>query len=51
MAETVKDPVCGMELDAREATNMVEHESRTYSFCSPGCKAAFVQDPQRYLTP
>ena len=49
MAEKVKDPVCGMEVDPGQAADTLEYEGHKYSFCSPGCKAAFVQDPQRYL--
>ena len=49
MAEKVIDPVCGMELDPDEVPETVDYGGRTYSFCSPGCKTAFEQDPQRYL--
>lgn len=45
---TVEDPVCGMLVDSRTATERSEHESGTYYFCSAGCKRAFDADPERY---
>ncbi len=44
-----KDPVCGMELDEKKAGARVEYQGQTYYFCSPGCKAAFEKDPQKYV--
>jgi YHS domain-containing protein len=49
MADKVKDPVCGMEIDPERAATSVQHEGQTFYFCSPGCKAAFDNDPARYL--
>ena len=48
MAEKVKDPVCGMEIDSERAAARVEHGGRTWWFCSEGCRRAFEQDPARY---
>ena len=48
MADTVIDPVCGMEIHPEEAAGTVEHDGRTIYFCSPGCRATFLEDPQRY---
>ena len=47
----VKDPVCGMDVDPHTARHKVEHAGRSYHFCSAGCRAKFVADPLRYLTP
>ena len=44
----VKDPVCGMQVDERQARATSEHEGQTFSFCSEDCKSKFEQDPQRY---
>lgn len=44
-----KDPVCGMECDPRTAVAQAEYEGQTYYFCAPGCKTAFVKDPEKYL--
>jgi Cu+-exporting ATPase len=50
-AHTVKDPVCGMEVDPHTAKHRTEHEGRPYYFCSAGCKTKFEADPQKYLSP
>ena len=42
------DPICEMVVevaDARAQGRTVEHDGRTYSFCSDGCVAAFKADP------
>lgn len=44
----VKDPVCGMEIDMATAAATAEYEGQTYYFCAPGCKAAFVRQPEKY---
>ena len=28
-----------------------EHEGQTYVFCAPGCRVAFVKEPEKYLDP
>jgi Cu+-exporting ATPase len=43
------DPVCGMEVDPNNAEWTAEHEGLTYYFCSPGCKAEFENNPEKYL--
>ncbi len=48
MANTVKDPVCGMEIDPTTAAGKVEYKGQTYYFCSPGCKKAFEKEPEKY---
>ncbi len=45
----VKDPVCGMSVDEKKATNQSVYQGRTYYFCSPGCKQAFDKEPQKYV--
>jgi YHS domain-containing protein/uncharacterized membrane protein YraQ (UPF0718 family) len=47
--EQVRDPVCGMTVDPTTATQRAEFRGQTYHFCSPGCRAAFEQEPERYL--
>jgi Cu+-exporting ATPase len=44
-----KDPVCGMMVEEDSAAGTAEHNGQTYYFCSNGCKAAFEQDPQKFL--
>jgi Cu+-exporting ATPase len=49
MANTVKDPVCGMEIDPETAAGKSEYKGQTYYFCAPGCKKSFDKDPEKYL--
>jgi YHS domain-containing protein len=48
-AETVKDPVCGMDVDPATSKHQTDHAGRAFHFCSDGCKAKFEADPARYL--
>lgn len=43
------DPVCGMQVDPKNAAGKSEYQGRTYYFCSLGCKQSFDKDPQKYL--
>ena len=43
-----KDPVCGMSIDENKAAATAVFQSKTYHFCSPGCKATFEKDPEKY---
>jgi P-type Cu+ transporter len=45
----VRDPVCGMTLDAATAKHKAEHEGKTYYFCCGGCATKFQADPKKYL--
>lgn len=49
MAEQVKDPVCGMTIDKKQAAATVEYQGQTYYFCAPGCKSAFEKNPEKYV--
>jgi Cu+-exporting ATPase len=49
MAEMVKDPVCGMEIDAATAAGSSEYEGVTYYFCAEACKTAFDAEPSKYV--
>jgi Cu2+-exporting ATPase len=51
MAETVRDPVCGMEIDPKDAVATEELDGTTFYFCSAACHNAFVRDPHRYDHP
>ena len=46
---TVKDPVCGMNVDPATAKHQAEHGGQRYFFCSAGCKTKFEADPALYL--
>ncbi len=43
------DPVCGMTVEPAAAAGSVEHEGKTYWFCSQHCVRAFKADPGKYL--
>ncbi|MBZ0291509.1 MAG: YHS domain-containing protein [Anaerolineae bacterium] len=45
----VKDPVCGMEIDPKEAAGKSEYQGHTYYFCSSDCKKAFDKEPEKYV--
>lgn len=44
-----KDPVCGMEVDPKTATNKSTYQGKIYYFCSPGCKRDFDKEPNKYI--
>jgi Cu+-exporting ATPase len=52
LVETValeKDPVCGMDVDPKQAAATQEYKGKTYYFCSPGCHKKFEAEPEKYL--
>jgi len=46
--ETVKDVVCGMEINPSEATATKKYGWKTYHFCSQSCFTKFSKDPEQY---
>jgi Cu+-exporting ATPase len=48
--EIVRDPVCGMTVDPVAGKPRAEHGGRIFHFCSAGCRAKFMADPDAYLT-
>ncbi|MBI4483040.1 MAG: heavy metal translocating P-type ATPase [Acidobacteria bacterium] len=48
--QSVKDPVCGMDVNPDAAAGSYQHGGQTYLFCNPHCLARFRSDPGRYLT-
>jgi len=49
MQATVHDPVCHMDISPASAAGTSEYDSRTYYFCSNGCKKDFDRDPEGTL--
>lgn len=47
--QTVKDPVCGMDVEPRKAADQRQVEGKTFYFCSKVCSLSFDEDPQRYV--
>ena len=50
-ALSMKDPVCGMDVDPQTAKQSSRLRDRLYYFCSASCKTKFDADPGRYLSP
>ncbi len=48
--KTVKDPVCGMEIDPDGAAASETYEGKTYYFCSEACHARFTAAPEKYAS-
>jgi Cu+-exporting ATPase len=46
--ETVKDPVCGMQIDPATAAASAGHDGATYYFCSESCHERFVAAPDQF---
>ena len=45
----VKDPVCGMDIDAATAAGHSEYKGQTYYFCATPCKEKFASAPEQYV--
>lgn len=43
------DPVCGLEVNPREAPYSSTYQGRTYYFTDPDCKRMFDEDPEAYV--
>jgi Cu+-exporting ATPase len=47
----VRDPVCGMMVDAALTPHHAEYQGNAYHFCSSRCREKFTAEPARYLSP
>ncbi len=50
-ATTVKDPVCGMDVEPSTARHTLDHAGKTYYFCCAQCLERFRGRPEDYLAP
>ncbi|MGH9503885.1 MAG: heavy metal translocating P-type ATPase [Terriglobales bacterium] len=50
-ATTVKDPVCGMNVEPSTARHKLDHAGKTYYFCCAHCLEKFRARPGDYLAP
>ena len=46
----VIDPVCGMTVDPATSEHRAEHDGHELYFCSAGCRAKFVANPDKYIS-
>src|SRR6266700_4677761 len=46
---SVRDPVCGTNVDATASRHRFDYRGETYYFCSAGCRTKFAADPEAYL--
>jgi P-type Cu+ transporter len=47
---TVRDPVCGMDIEPAGPAATAEHQGKTYYFCSQGCYERFIESPEEYAS-
>ncbi len=47
---TVKDLVCGMEIDPKSAATTTEYKGEIYYFCSTACQEKFKAEPEKYIS-
>lgn len=43
------DPVCGMEISYKTATEEFTYDGKTYYFCAPSCRQEFQSAPEKYI--
>ncbi|MFI5182379.1 MAG: heavy metal translocating P-type ATPase [Thermoanaerobaculia bacterium] len=46
---TVKDLVCGMDVDPARTKHSAVHEGKNYFFCSAGCLEKFRREPEKFV--
>ncbi|HXG85119.1 MAG TPA: YHS domain-containing protein, partial [Pyrinomonadaceae bacterium] len=46
----VKDPICGMTIDAEKAAGTSEFDGKTFYFCSPSCQEKFEANPKQFIS-
>ncbi len=44
---TMKDPVCGMEVE--EKGESITHNGKEYRFCCASCRWAFENNPEQFV--
>ncbi len=49
-ADTVTDPVCGMQVSPRAQKPQADYAGKTWYFCGPGCRTKFLADPGKYMS-
>lgn len=44
------DPVCSMQVDEKKTPAASDYKGKKYYFCCGGCKKAFDQNPEKFLS-
>lgn len=44
----MKDPVCGANVDEKNASSSSNYKGQKYLFCGSSCKEKFDKEPERY---
>ncbi len=47
--QVVLDPVCQMKIRPSDAVATIEHDGKTYYFCSQDCADSFRESPEDYV--
>ena len=47
-ASSVRDPVCGMEINPQNAAATTAYQGETYYFCRVECQQQFHHSPEHY---
>ena len=47
--DEIKDPVCGMMVDPKNAAAAAVRDGTTHYFCSTSCRDKFEQAPEKYV--
>jgi xanthine dehydrogenase accessory factor len=48
LTQEVKDPICGMSVEASTAKYKSEFQGKVFYFCCAGCKDKFEKQPDKY---
>jgi Cu+-exporting ATPase len=48
-AASAVDPVCGMSVDPATARHKIDHDGRSFYFCSDRCRTKFAENPAKYV--
>ena len=46
---SVRDPVCGMEMNPQDAAATTAYQGQIFYFCRVECQQEFTQSPERYV--
>ena len=46
----LRDPVCGMLVNAAAGKPTLEHQGHLFHFCSAGCRDKFAKEPEKYVS-